>query len=192
MLNDNTLHLRASDYAVKDVKHSVAAEFIRRHHYSKGCSNTQVFGHGMFDSAGELKGVAMWLPPTRVAAESVDREKWKQVLALTRLAVDDSVPTNGASFLLGRSLRLVRSSKKWLWGVTYADESQGHTGAIYRATNWTYIGRTGPYPRWISRDGVQVAVKATTTRTKAQMEELGHREVGRYYKHKFTIYLGRS
>ena len=73
--------------------------------------------------------------------------------------------------------------------VTYADESQGHSGNVYRAANWEYVGRTGPYPRWLDSSGRQVAPKATTNRTKHEMELLGHTRVGSFYKHKFVLHL---
>lgn len=180
----------AADYEVKPIHHWQAKAFMEREHYSGGCSNTQVYGHGLYLRNGiELLGVAMWLPPTRVAAESVNHEKWKQVLSLTRLAVHPMVPTNGASFLMARSIRLIQADGRFCSLVTYADESQGHTGAIYRASNWLYVGRTGPYPRWIDKNGKQVAQKATVNRVKAKMEELGHTKVGSFYKHKFVLHL---
>jgi hypothetical protein len=84
---------------------------------------------------------------------------------------------------------LIRADGRFTSLVTYADEYMGHTGAIYRASNWDYVGRTGPYPRWETADGRQVATKATVNRTKAKMEALGHRRVGSYYKHKFVKHL---
>lgn len=181
---------RAEDYEVKPIPHFMAADFVKRYHYSRGCSNTQVYGHGLYLKNGiNLLGVAMWLPPTRVAAESVNKDHWQKVLSLTRLAVHPMVPTNGASFLMGASMKLIRKDGRFVSLVTYADESQGHTGAIYRATNWHYAGRTGPYPRWLDKDGKQVAQKATKNRVKAVMEALGHVKVGSFYKHKFVMHL---
>ena len=183
---------RAANYEVVDIPHSRAKWFIEREHYSRGCSNTQVYGHGLYlqNPGGlDLLGVAQWLPPTRVACESVNKDHWQQVLALTRLAVHPLVPTNGASFLLGQSIKKIRKEGRFRSLVTYADESQGHTGAIYRATNWTYVGRTGPYPRWEDIFGRQVAPKATVNRTKVQMEALGYLKVGSFYKHKFVIHF---
>lgn len=186
---------RGSDYEVRKIPHHVAKDFVERWHYSHGCSNTAVYCHGLYlrNPTGHggpgltLLGVAMWLPPTRVAAESVNRAEWKRVLSLTRLAIHPSIPTNGASFLMGRSIRIIRKEGRFASLVTYADESQGHTGAIYRATNWDYVGRTGPYPRWLDQSGKQVAPKSTVNRTKAEMEALGHRKVGAFFKHKFVI-----
>ena len=179
--------LKASDYEVRTVPLSQGRAFIIAHHYSKGCSNTAVYVHGLFKKGyEELLGVAQWLPPTRVAAESVNRENWQRVLSLTRLAVHPDVPKNGATFLMARSMRLIEQDQKWVSLVTYADEFMGHTGAIYRAANWEYIGLMKPNPRWEDAQGRQVARKATKSRTNAEMEALGYRLVGSYRKHKFV------
>lgn len=179
---------RKHDYRVRPCPLAAAQEMVRREHYARGSSNTAVYSHGLYFGEN-LVGCALWLPPTRVAAESVNRENWQRVLSLSRLVVLPEVPTNGESFLIGRSIRLIRSEQKWLSLVTYADESQGHTGAIYKATNWEFIGRTGPYPRWVDASGRQVACKATKNRTKQQMLDLGHLQDGRYHKLKFVIHL---
>ena len=180
--------LRASEYAVRAITHKDAADFIREHHYARGCANTSVLATGLF-AGGALLGASLWMPPTRVCAESVAGEGWRGVLALSRLAVAPGVPTNGASFLIGRSIRLLRRDPRWTHLVTYADESQGHTGAIYHATNWTPQGRTRPEARWLTADGAQVSRKAGRSRTRAEMEDLGHRLEGRFAKLKFTMAL---
>ncbi|MDE2103179.1 MAG: hypothetical protein KGL39_38390 [Patescibacteria group bacterium] len=183
-------HISHSDYYVADADKDEARAFIRAHHYSKGCSNTHVYLHGMFcANTDKLMGVAHWLPPTRVAAESVNKDQWKRVLSLSRLVVHPDVPTNGASFLLGRSIRLIRSEGKWVSLVTYADDFMGHTGQIYRATNWEYVGRMKGSPRWENAEGRQVARKSTRSRTNAEMEALGLRMVGVFDKHKFVRHL---
>jgi len=180
--------LKRAEFEVRAVPHADARAFIKREHYAQGSANTSVYRHGLFRRGdGKLLGVAMWMPPTRVAAESVNREDWRRVLALSRLAISAEVPANGASFLLGRSIRLIAAEGRFATLVTYADESQGHTGAIYRATNWRYVGRTGPYPRWVDADGKQVSRLATKSRRKADMLTLGYREGGSFHKHKFVL-----
>ena len=184
---------RRGDYTFERVAHAVGAEFIKRHHYARGCSKTGVF-FGAF-KGGALVGVCQFLPPTKVAAQSVDKERWRQVLSLTRMAVLDSEPQNATSMLLGASIRMVRGLRlpdgsSWEWLVTYADEARGHTGAIYRATNWTHVGRTGPYPRWVDAEGRQVATKSgPKTRTAEQMRALGYINEGVFFKEKFTLRL---
>ena len=187
-----TSPLQKSDWRVDDAPLKAGQALVREHHYARGGSNTCCYMHGLHHRAsGELMGVAWWLPPTRVAAESVNKLRWKEVLSLTRLVILPEVPKNAASFLLAHSVRLIWAEGRFVSLVTYADESQNHFGQIYRAANWTYIGRTGPYPRWIDVNGKQVAQKATKNRVKAEMERLGHTKVGSFYKHKFVLHHPR-
>lgn len=183
--------LRAEDWFVASAPLAAAQALVREFHYSKGGSNTACYVHGLYHRAtGELHGVAWWLPPTRVACESVNKDAWKQVLSLTRLVVTPGTPANACTFLLARSIKLIRKEGRFVSLVTYADESQGHTGAIYRGGNWHYVGRTGPYPRWLDPvAGRQVAPKATVNRTKAQMEARGYVKQGSFHKHKFVMHL---
>lgn len=190
MLDDIPEKFHASDYEVKDIPVSRARRFIERHHYSGKMSNTGTHLHGLYLRNGiDLLGVAAWLPPTKVAAQTVNKENWRRVLSLSRLAVHPVVPTNGASFLMSASIRKIEREQKWVSLVTYADEFMGHTGAIYRASNWQYDGLTRPQPRWEDAFGRQAAKRATRTRTKDEMIELGYKMVGSFGKHKFVKHL---
>lgn len=182
--------LKSEDWEVRHASLSEARAMVEQHHYAKGGSNTAVYIHGLYrKSDGSLQGIVWWLPPTRVACESVNKLEWKKVLSLTRMVVLPDVPKNACTFMLSRSVRLIRKDKRFVSLVTYADESQGHSGGVYRAANWIYVGRTGPYPRWISVDGKQVSPKATVNRTKAKMIALGHSKQGSFFKHKFVLHL---
>lgn len=183
--------LRRADWFVANASIDTARAMVQRHHYARGATNTATFLHGLYRAADKaLCGVAWWLPPTRVACESVNREHWRLVLSLTRLVLLPEVPTNGASFLMARSIDLIRKDGRFRSLVTYADESQGHTGAIYRATNWDYAGRTGAEPRWLDSDGRQVSRKAgAVSRTAAEMQALGYTREGKSHKHKFVMHL---
>lgn len=183
-------HLDRSLYEVRDVPHAIATSLVRAHHYARGGPNTGVFRHGLFlRGAEEPLGVAWWLPPTKVAAQSV-AEEWRTVLSLTRLVVVPDMPTNAASYLLGASIRMIRRDGRWKHLVTYADEGQGHTGAIYLATNWKYVGMRPGDPVWVTPEGRQVSRKsASNSRTSAEMRALGYRSLGPTRKHKFVMSL---
>ena len=185
--------LRAKDWEVKDVTPAEARAFVCLHHYSKGCSHTRVYSHGLYRAGGDiLLGVAIWLPPTKGAAQTVNSEQWRKVLSLSRLAIHPDVPNNAATFLMGRSIRIIRQEGRFVSLVTYADEFMGHTGAIYRASNWVYLGRVKGTPRWEDANGRQVAIKSTVNRTYAQMRALGYRNVGTFAKHKFLMHLNQQ
>ena len=74
-------------------------------------------------------------------------------------------------------------------GLLLNEELVGHTGAIYRATNWTYLGTTAPGRRWATPDGRQVTGKSTVNRTKAEMLALGYRQLPPSVKHKYVMVL---
>lgn len=181
---------RRGDYTFAVVPMNEAVAFISAHHYAKGCSHTAVYRHGLYRS-GLLVGVALWLPPTKRCAMTV-HSKWRRVLSLSRLAIVPAEPQNAASMLIGRSLKVIRAEEKWKAVVTFADESEGHTGVIYRATGWRYVGKTKPTARWKDVNGRQVSRLSTKTRTVTQMRALGLRVVGRYAKHKFVMLLERG
>jgi hypothetical protein len=179
-----------------------AKAFVAAHHYS-GTHGTRgpVYTFGLFrrDRADRILGAAIWgtgLP--RSAAETFSPD-WRGVLSLTRLAVAPEVPLNGASFLIARSVREIRKEGRYHTLATYADTWQEHTGGIYRATNWQYLGETKPTAVWVDSDGRVVANRrpgpsANQGRggaglASSDMEALGHRFVGRFPKHKFRMVL---
>lgn len=182
--------LRKEDWEVRPVSIDVARRLVESHHYAKGASNTRTYLHGLFRRGSfwdeECKGVAWWIPPTRSAAEATYPDNWQGVLSLSRLAIAPDVPKNGCSFLITRSARLI-PVKDWPCLVTYADDWRGHTGAIYRACNWQYIGKTAAEETFTIA-GVMTSRKAGgKTRTRAEMANLGARTEGKHSKHKFVL-----
>lgn len=146
--------------------HGEVIRFLRAEHYSRGGPNTSTYRHGLYEQGpswplvGDLLGVAVWLPPIKPAAVAVAGQPigWQGVLCLSRLAVDPRVPRNGASFLLGRSMALIDRTR-WPILLTYADCRLGHTGAIYKATNWTDGGEVDAGDTWSTPEGVQMGRK---------------------------------
>jgi hypothetical protein len=184
--------LRKKDYQVKTVPLSICQEKVAKYHYARTGSNTATFRHGLFlKSAPEICiGIAWWIPPTKSAALANYPKNWKAVLVLSRLVVDPGVPKNAASFLIMQSVKLIRHDSRWEYLLTYADEWQKHSGAIYKATNWTPLGKTAPEATWVDGQGRMVARKAGPhTRTKAEMLALGHKMIGRFSRHRFGMAL---
>jgi len=191
MTEDHSLSLRREAWFVADISARDARDFIVQPHYSEGATHTRVYTHGLFRRGEEmLYGAALWLPPTRVAAESVNKEHWTRVLSLTRLACHPDAPKNAASFLLAGSIKRIKRDGRFASLVTYADDRMGHTGAIYRASNWEYVGKTKPTPAWVDPNtGKQVARKSTKSRTNQQMLDLGFKMIGSFSKHKYVLHL---
>ena len=184
--------LKKADYEVKTVPLSVCREMVAEYHYAKTGSNTATFRHGLFlkTSPEICLGVAWWIPPTKSAALANYPKNWKAVLVLSRLVVHPDVPQNAASFLIMRSVNLIRKDSRWEYLLTYADEWQKHSGAIYKATNWQPRGKTAPEATWVDVKGRMVSRKAGPhTRTKDEMLALGHKMIGRFSRHRFGMAL---
>lgn len=172
-----TAHLRKREWRVASIPdHGTALRLIRAWHYSQGAPNTSTYRHGLYRAEFELGdpyGVALWIPPTRSAAAHVAGDDWRGVIALSRLAIDPGMPTNAASFLLGRSMRLIDRAR-WPVLLTYADRRLGHTGAIYKATNWRCDGEVEAGDVWLNGQGKQTTRKhGGVTYTSAEMVARG-------------------
>jgi hypothetical protein len=183
-------HLLADEWSVVTLdadRHAEAAALVRQWHYSGSTANTSTVRHGLLDAEGTLQGAALWMPPTRDAARTISPDHWRHVLSLSRLVVAPDVPTNGASFLLGRAMRLL-DRDRWPWLVTYADTRHGHSGAIYKATNWECWGPTrGAGDAWVGPDGEQRGRKrGGRTLRVAEMKALGFTQLPRCPKIKYV------
>ena len=184
--------LVANQWTVRSIPLPVAQQLVRKHHYAKGGANTGVFVHGLIrKDTDEVHGVAWWLPPTRVACESVNRDNWRRVLSLTRMVITPGTPKNACSFLLSRSIKIIRRDGRFDTLVTWADEGEGHTGGVYRAANWTYLGANTGDERWVDPlTGRHVAKKsAGKSRTVSEMLALGYVRAGKTRKHKYVLHV---
>jgi hypothetical protein len=136
-----------------------------------------MLGNSVVDSTNEISG-----------SSKLPKKNWKAVLVLSRLVIHPDMPQNAASFLIMQSVKLIRLDPRWEYLLTYADEWQKHSGAIYKATNWKSLGKTAPEATWVDTEGRMVARKAGPhTRTKAEMIALGHKMIGRFSRHRFGM-----
>lgn len=183
--------LRREHWIVRPVALQTARRMVKQYHYARGGSNTAVACFGLFHRErvfwdADCYGVTWWLPPIRAAAITVLPDDPDNVLALSRMVIHPGAPRNAATFLLARSVKLL--PPRWRALVTYADTWRGHTGGVYRAANWTYVGETQPEPTFILNNR-QISRKAgDRTYTLHEMEMRGAEMMGRYSKHKFVLY----
>jgi len=113
-------------------------------------------------------------------------ERWQGVLALSRFVIEPDVPRNASSFLLSRSMRLI-DRDRWPFLVTYADTWRGHTGAIYKATGWSFDGMTKPEAVYTLRGRMTSRKAGGRTRTHAEMIAMGAVCEGRFAKARFVL-----
>jgi hypothetical protein len=157
------------------VEHREAVSFIEQHHYCRSAPNTSTYRFGAW-LGEELVGAAIWIPPTKNAASTVNAE-WKMVLSLSRFALRDGLPKNSASKFLGWQMRQI-DRRRWPTLLTYADTSVGHVGTIYKATNWVCLGPVAAGDVWVGPNGERRGRKrGQRTWTKSEMEAAGFEKV---------------
>ncbi len=132
------------DYYVETINYSIAMNVIVRCHYlHRKCPCS--FAFGLFKDS-VLYGVIIYGTPSSAPLRSgiCGPSQKNNVIELTRLWVDDSVPKNGESYLIGNTLPLLNKEIV----VSFADISVGHIGTIYQATNWIYTGLSAKRTDW--------------------------------------------
>lgn len=128
------------EWNVVRVERSDIGDFIETWHYSKNINGCIAdYCYALYDD-GVVKG-AMFFGKMAMA------NQWKRfsdtpddVIELRRLCCIDDTPKNTESYFLGKALRLLKKD----WGgrivVSYADKEYGHSGTIYKASNFNMVG----------------------------------------------------
>jgi hypothetical protein len=88
---------------------------------------------------GRIVGCVVYSAPPREADKRYGGKTWE----LSRLYLIDEIPRNAESWLIGQSIRFIaRNNRDVRYLLSYADPSAGHSGTIYKASNWTTDGMT--------------------------------------------------
>ena len=134
----------AINYTVRPVSRSEVRDFIEEYHYSRSINGLKV-SHcfGLYDEE-TLVGAMLYGGLAMANAWKKYGESEAEVLELRRLVLIDDTPRNSESFFIGHTLRWLKRNTQVKTIVSYADPNYGHSGVIYRATNFTHVGMTSP------------------------------------------------
>ena len=130
------------DMVIKPIPIPLARQYIAAFHYSHTMPDSTRFCYGGFLN-GRLCGVAcygMGCAKSEYTALLPNIENGTYI-ELTRLWCANDYPRNTESKLIAESLKLLPPEIKLV--ISFADESEGHCGIIYQATNWYYLGMSG-------------------------------------------------
>lgn len=122
------------DFTVQEISYGECKEFCQQWHYSKGCPAGKLY-FGLFYQK-QLLGVACYGEP----AMRNQKKCYNADIELRRLCCIDATPKNTESFFIGKTLKVVKK-KGFKRCISLADPYFGHSGTIYRASNFKYLGR---------------------------------------------------
>jgi hypothetical protein len=188
--HDKTPDLLFSRCELKDV-----SKFIKKYHYSHTHPGGVDYAFRL-DWNGQLSGACLfgWMAGNPKAVLIKGKEP-KDFRELMRLVLLDEVPKNSETRFVGWCLRWLRKNTEVIACVSFADPKFGHSGVIYKAGNWTYLGKQKPDRPRLIIDGIEVhprmAYDRYGTSSTKKIREMGHTvvEEPREPKHKFVYLL---
>ena len=142
--------IKVSDYKVELSEYKVVKPLIEKWHYShsvRGLHASYCFGlfdEDVFGFPKLIGGMIYGVPSSRMGQKSVRYgNKPGKVLELNRLCCIDDTPTNTESYFIGQTLKWLSKNTDYQVVVSYADPDYGHSGTIYKASNFIHYGMTG-------------------------------------------------
>ncbi len=147
------LHITPKDLEVMVIPPLVARVIFERYHYLHSMPGGTVLCFGVF-AAGKLYGALSLGVGPKNAYRMVEGADRTDCLTLTRLWLDDVLPRNSESRVIGLVIRALRQNTKITFLISYADPAEGHLGVIYQASNWIYTGVSDPQPKLDLGDGI--------------------------------------
>lgn len=132
------------EFTVKSVSRKDIEQFVIENHYSKSINGCIAdYCYALYD--GDKMIGAMFYGRMAMA------NQWKRfsdtpenVIELRRLCCIDDTPRNTESYFIGQSIKLLRKewnpASKGRLIVSYADKEHGHSGTIYKASNFEMVG----------------------------------------------------
>ena len=134
-----------TEFTVELVSRSRIEKFIESWHYSGNMNGVRSqFCFGLF-WRNKLIGAAVFAKPaTPGVDEAYSDNKKKYLLELRRLCCIDDTPRNTESYFIGNMIRWFRNYTDVDLILSYADLSYGHSGVIYKASNFEMMGLSAP------------------------------------------------
>jgi len=198
--------MSVKDFTVEQIPRKSLVSFIEKHHYSHNVNGVQsLYHYGLYREGNfglpMMIGAMMYaypsMPATAAKYNPINPDK---CLELRRLVCIDDTPKNTESYFIGQTFKLLKQTTDMEVIVSFADQHHGHTGVIYKASNFDYLGETGK-GRILMVDG-----KEMHSRSLNQLDRPYGRELNRRYKandenifwkitkpkHIYTYYLNKK
>lgn len=168
---------------------------IQRFHYSRSTDGVNgVWNFGLSDSREIIGGAIVGQPATPNVAEKYNQGGKLKVAELRRFCLCDSAPKNTESYFLSKIAWWMRKNTDIDLLISFADETYGHKGTIYKAANWREIGESAPEKKieWRgkryhrralaqkNRPQQTAAIKAALESGEARMIQTGKKRVFAY------------
>jgi len=142
--------------------------FIEQNHYTKSINGVKITQCFAVSHKGSLVGAALFGQLSTTAWKKFGSAE-SEVLELRRLVLIDNCGRNSESRVIGYCLRWIKRNLPAVRVVvSYADPMHGHTGIIYRASNFTMVGVTPDDTGYRDETGKTYHSRAMRTKYKGE------------------------
>lgn len=101
-------------------------------------------------------------------------ENKEDIIELRRLCCIDDTPKNTESYFIGKTLKWLLKNTSIKKVISYADNTYGHRGVIYQASNFKHLGNTAK-GRVIMWQGKRYHDKTIRTKYKGELKPFAKR-----------------
>tara|TARA_Y100000593_G_C4244586_1_gene303969 strand:- start:179 stop:808 length:630 start_codon:yes stop_codon:yes gene_type:complete len=198
--------MKVTDFTVEYVNRKAIVSFIEKHHYSHNVNGIQsyyhfgLFGEGNFGIPKMIGAMLYAMPSMPATAAKYNPINPSKCMELRRLVCIDDTPKNTESYFIGQTFRWLKQNTDIEVIVSFADQHYGHSGVIYKATNFEYLGETAP-ARVLMVDGKEYHSRSLNQTARPYGRELKRRYdsgdkniffTSRKPKHIYVYYLNKK
>ena len=182
--------------SVERIPHRIAKQVFRNHYLGTLPGGTK---HclGVFRQKRLEGAVALGAGPSN-GHRVVQGASKGDCLCLTRLWLNDRIPKNSESRVLGIVARLLRKNTKVKFLVSYADPAHGHRGTVYQGAGWTYTGLSSAMPLYSVNGGSPEHSRSLSHRIGShsipylRSHGLDIKVVKQQRKHRYVLFLDQT
>ena len=198
--------MKVTNFTVEHVNRKAIVSFIEKHHYSHNVNGIQSYYHfGLFREGNfgipTMIGAMLYAMPSMPAtAAKYNPINPSKCMELRRLVCIDDTPKNTESYFIGKTFKWLKQNTDVEVIVSFADQHYGHSGVIYKATNFEYIGETAS-ARILMVDGKEYHSRSLNQTARPYGRELKRRYdngdeniffTSRKPKHIYVYYLNKK
>ena len=140
--------MSVTEFTVEEIPRKFVDPFIKKYHYSKstnGIQQKECFGlytQGNFGLPKMIGAMMYAIPSMPATAAKYNPVNPDRCVELRRLCCIDDTPKNTESYFIAKTLKWLKQNTNYEVVVSFADQHYGHSGTIYKASNFESLGMT--------------------------------------------------
>lgn len=132
------IETKVSEFTIRLCSRKHIEKFIENWHYSGSINGCNSSYHFALYRNSEMIGALFYGRMAMAGQYKRFSDNIDDVIELRRLCCIDDTPKNTESFFIAKTLKWLKRNTNHKYVVSYADEEYGHSGIIYKASNFKY------------------------------------------------------